>query len=159
MAGHWLPKPSLKDTSNQEDLVTFIPFHLHQHHSTFIINTLLHDHQSSQQPLDDGVCWHLATEQNTRSEVGCHSKAKIKARGNESNRWPHPSHLSSCQIMDLKVTEVQCHQCLRDREVLGIHIVADGPAGNPEAIWKSTCQSSRMRMLRTPSHTKVGAGT
>ena len=79
----------------------------------------------------------MATDQYTRSKVGHHSEAKIKARGNESYGC-HPSCLCSHQIMDSKATEVrhqlphQWHQCLRDWEVLGVHTVADGPVGNPE---------------------------
>ena len=51
--------------------------------------------------------------------------------------------------MDSKVTEVQrqppdqCLQGLRDQEVPGIHATADGPTRNLEAIWRSTCLSSR----------------
>ena len=74
------------------------------------------------------------------SQVRCCSKAGTEARDNESYGWPHCGHLCSHQIMDLKVTEVwhqllhQWHQCQRDPEVLGIHAMADGPVGNPEAI-------------------------
>ena len=48
---------------------------------------------------------------------------------------------------------------LKDQEVPCVHAVADGPTGNPVAIWKSTCQCSRIRTQKTPSHTKVGVGT
>ena len=40
MASSWSPKLSLKDTLNQEGLVTLIPFHLHQQHSVFITQDL-----------------------------------------------------------------------------------------------------------------------
>ena len=165
MVGGWLPKPSPKDTSNQKGLVTLIPFCPCQHCWIFVKKTHLHDQQTSQYLLNNGRYPDLATDQYTRSKVGYHSEAEIKTRGNEIYGWPHPSHLCPCQIMDLKVTEVhhqlphQCHQCLRDWEILGIHAMANSPTGNPEAIWRSTCQSSKMRTLRTLSHTKVGTGT
>ena len=68
----------------------------------------LHDQQTSQKLLSDGRCPDLATGQYTRSEVGCHSEAEIKAKDNESYGWPHHSCLHSHQIVDLKVTKVQC---------------------------------------------------
>ena len=71
----------------------------------------------------------------------------------------------SCLTMDLRETEAQhqlhhqCLQCLRDQEDPGVHIKADIPAGNQEAIWRSTSQSLKMRTPRMPLHTRVGAGT
>ena len=102
--------------------------------------THLHDQQTSQQLLNDWRCPDLATDQYTRGEVGCHSEAEIEAGGNKSFGWPHPSDLHSHQIADSNVTEVQhqlpyqCHQCLRDQEVLGIHTMTNGPTGNPKVI-------------------------
>ena len=78
-------------------------------------------------------CPDLVLAQYIRSEVTCHSEAGTKARDNKSYGQPHLSCLCSCQIMDSKVTEVQhqlphqWHQCLKDWEVLGIHIMADAP--------------------------------
>ena len=83
----------------------------------------------------------MAPDQSTKNKVGHHREAEIKAWGaNESYGQPHPCHLHPCQIVDLKVTEVQCqlpHQCHqgpKDLEVPGIHAMANGPTGNPEAI-------------------------
>ena len=78
-------------------------------------------------------------EHQTRPEAG------------ENCGQPHPYHLHPCQIVDSKVTKFQCqlpHQCHQvptDLEVPSVHTTADGTTGNPEAIQKSTCQSSRMR--------------
>ena len=136
-----------------------------QHCSTFIIKTCLHNQQASQQLFNNGRCPCLALGQCIKNEAGCHSKAKIKARGNKSYGQTHPNTIHPHQIMDLKVTEVQhqpphwCLQGQRDQEVPGIHTMANGPTGNLEAIWRSTCQSSRTRTQKMPSYTKVGIGT
>ena len=72
--------------------------------------------------------------------LGHHSKAEIEARGNVNYGWPHPSCLHFHQIVDSKVTKVQhqlphqCHQMPERLGVLGIHTMADSPAGNLEAI-------------------------
>ena len=165
MTSSWLPKPSLKDKSNQEGLVTLIPSHLLQHHSISVIKPCLHNQQTSQWLLNDGRCPNLMLTQYIRSKAGHHSEAGTEARDNKSYAWSHLSHLPSHQIMDSKVTEVQhqlphqWHQCLRDWEVLGVHTMADSPVGNLEAMWRSTCQSTRVRTQRMTSHTKAGAGT
>ena len=69
MASSWLPKPSPKDTSNQDGLVALIPFHLHQHHSIFIIKTCLYDQQTSQRcwMVGDVQTWPLTSTPGTRS--------------------------------------------------------------------------------------------
>ena len=77
------------------------------------------------------------------------------------NPTPSPS---PHQIMDLRVFKAQhqllhqCHWGLRDQEVPGICAMTNSPTRNPEAIWRSTCQSSGMRTQMMPSHTKVGIG-
>ena len=137
--GHIVPK----------ELCHPFPPHLHQHHPISIIKTCLHDQPTSQQQLDDGRCPGLALDQYFRSKVRCHSKAGTETRDNENYGRLHPSHLCSHQIMNLKVTEVQhqllhqWHQCLRDWKVLGIHAMADSPIGNPKAIWRYICWSSK----------------
>ena len=76
----------------------------------------------------------------TRNEAKHHTKAETEAKGSKNYGQPHLHHLYPCQIMGLKVTEVQCqlpHQChqgLSDLEVPGIHTVANNATGNPEAI-------------------------
>ena len=80
MAGSWSPKPSLKDKSNQGDLVTIVPSNLHQHHSISVIQTCLHIHPTSHQLQNNGRCQGLAPDQDIRSEVRHYSKARIKAR-------------------------------------------------------------------------------
>ena len=103
--------------------------------------------------------------QDSRSEALHHSKARTEARDDRSYGWLHPSHLHFHQIMDLRVTWAQCqlhhqcHQCLRGWEDQGIHALADAPTRNQEAIWRSTCQSLRMRTRRMPLHIRVGIGT
>ena len=161
----WSPKPSPKGTLNQEGLDILAPFHLHWHHSIFIIKTCLCDKQASQQLLNDGRFPNLVPGQCIMNEAECHSKDRIEVRGNESYGQPHLSHLPPCQIVDSKVTKVQhqlphqCHQGLKDLEVLDIHAMANSLTGSLEAKWRSTCQSSRMRTQKMLSHTKVGVGT
>ena len=100
----------------------------------------------------------LGPNQDIRSKVGCHSQVRTKARHDKSYGKHHLGHLHSHQIMDSKVTEVQHQhphqwpQCLRDWEDQGVHAVANGPAGNLEAIWRSTYQSSMMRTPGMLSH-------
>ena len=109
IANGWSPKPSLKDTSNQEGLVTLVPFHLYQHCSIFIIKTRLHDQQTSQQLLNDGRCPDLALSHYLRSEVGCHSEGEIEA-GRQWELWVAPSSVTfaSHQIMQIwKWSKVQ----------------------------------------------------
>ena len=93
------------------------------------------------------------------------NEAGIIARGNDTYGPPHLHCLCLHQIVGLKVTEVQCqlpHQChqgLIDLEVQGTPTVPNNATGTLEAIWKSTCQSSRMRKWKTPSLIKAGIGT
>ena len=130
------PKPSPKDVLNQEGLDTLAPFHLCQNHLTFVIKTHFHDQQASQQLLNDGRFPSVAPDQFIQNEAGCHSKAKIKARGNKSYGQPHPCLLHPCWIIDSRVTKVQHqlpHQCNQgpiDLEVPGIHAMANGPTEN-----------------------------
>ena len=161
----WSLKPSPKDASNWEGWDAFAPFNLCQHHSTFVIKTHLHNQQASQQLWNDGRHPSLGPDQYIMNKAGHHNKAKIKSGGNKSYGQPQPYCLCPCQISDLKVTEAQCQtpqQCLQgpgNWEVPGIHAVDGSPARNLEAIWRSTCQSSRMRTQKMPSHTKAGIGT
>ena len=90
-AGSWLPKPSLTDVSNQKGLDVLAPFHLCQHHSTFVIKSHLHNQQASQQLLNDGRCPDKVPGQCTKNEVRCHSEAEIEAGGNEL--WAAPAPL------------------------------------------------------------------
>ena len=167
MAGSWSPKPSWKDTMNQGGLGTLVLFHLHQHHSILIFKTCPHNQPTSWWLQNSGRCPGLALKQDSRSKAGCCSKAKARteARDNESYGWLHASCLCFHQIIDSRVIGVQhwlhhqCHQCLRVQEDQGICTVANGLIGNPEAIWRSTCWSLRMRTPRMLLHTKVGAGT
>ena len=73
---------------------------------------------------------------HTRNEAEHYKKAEIKARGNDNYGLPHPHHLHPCQIMGLRVTEVQCqlphqwHQGPIDLEVPGIQTAANNTAGS-----------------------------
>ena len=88
-----------------------------------------------------------------------------EGRDNRSIMWLYPRCLPFCQIIDSRAIEAQhqlyhqCCQCLRGQEGWDIHAMADIPTGNQEAIWRSTCQSLRMRIPKMLSHTRVGAGT
>ena len=90
---------------------------------------------------------------------------RTETKGSKNYGQPHPHHFHPCQIMGLKVTRVQhqplqwCQLGLMDLGVPGIHPVANDAAGSLEAIWKSTCQSSRMRTWKMLSPSKVGVGT
>ena len=74
------------------------------------------------------------------NKAGCHSEVKIEAGGNESYGQSCPCHPYLCQILDSKVTRVQCQpplQCLQglsNWEDPGIHTVANSLKENPEAI-------------------------
>ena len=91
--------------------------------------------------------------------------ARTTARGSRTHGQHHPHHLH--QIVGLRVIEVQCqllhhpHQCHQGPVDLGAPGICTkaNSAGSEEAIWKSICQSSRMRTQRTLSLIKVGIGT
>ena len=161
MAGGWSPKPLPKDTLNLGVLVTLVPFHLCWCHSIFRIKTCPHDQQTSRY---GGRCPSLALRQEIRNEARHQSEAGTEARENESYGQLHPCHLCFCQIMDLRVIGArhqlhhQCHQCLRGWEDWGIHAMANTPAGNQEATWKSTCQSLKTRTPRIRHLIKLALG-
>ena len=139
-------------------LVALIPFHLHCHHSIFIIKTCHHDQPTSQLLPNGERCPGLALGQESRNGAGHHSEVRTEARDNKKYGSLHHSCLCFHQIMDLRVIGAQHqlhHQCcqgLRGQEDWDIHTVGDIPAGNQEAIWKLTCQSLRMRTLGMPLH-------
>ena len=144
MAGDWLPKPSLKDTLNQEGPVILIQSHLLQHHSLFITKICLHDQQTSQQWLNSGKCPDMVLAWHIRSEDGHHKDVKTEVWDGNSSGPSLPNHLHPLPLWnpDLRVIGPQYllpHQCLHasmDLEVLGTHAVDDGPVRNPEAIWR-----------------------
>ena len=82
----------------------------------------------------------MGLRQDSRNEAGHHSKARTEAKDNGSYGWLHASCPHSHQTMNLRVIgeqyqlHDQCHQCLRGWEDPGIHIMADIPTGNQEAI-------------------------
>ena len=103
--------------------------------------------------------------------VRCHTMTKTRyhnvvwtmARCNETHGLHWLWHLHLHQIMGLRVTKLQCqllHQChqgLIDLGAPGICTMASF-TGSQEAIWKSICQSSRIKTRRTLSLIKVGIG-
>ena len=140
-----------------------IPFHLQHHHLTSAVRTSLWGQQGTQLLLYDGRCPGMTLGCPTRNEAKNYKKAKTKTRGIKNCAQPHPHHLCPHQIAGLRVTEVQhhlhqCHQGLIDLVIPGIHTTADNTTKSPKAIWKSTCQFSRMRTWKMLSPTKVGTG-
>ena len=144
--GQWLITQVItKNASNPEDLDVLALFHLHQHHLTSVIRTSLCGQQGPQLLLNDGRC--------TSMTLGCHTRKKAehyqktKAKGPENYGQTHPHHLCPCQIVGLRVTEVQhqllhqCHQDLTDLEVPGIHTMVNDVTGSLKATKKSNCQS------------------
>ena len=92
-----------------------------------------------------------------------HNGDRTAVRGGRTYGLPCPCHLHLDWIMGLRVTRVQhqllhqCHPGLIGLEAPDVHTMAD-TTGNLEAIWKSTCQTSRTRTQKMPSLIKVGIG-
>ena len=106
---------------------------------------------------------HTMTGGYSMTETGCHNMARTMTRGDETCGQHQPWHPHLHQTVGSRVIEVQCqlpHQCHHvpaDLGAPGIPTMADA-TGSLEAIWRLICQSSRVRMQRTPSVIKVGIG-
>ena len=70
---------------------------------------------------------------------------------------PSPDHRFESDSSSVS-TFPQCHWGSINLEVPGIHTTANDTTGNPEVIWKSTCQSSKIRTWKMLSPTKVDTG-
>ena len=85
--GRWpevvCPSHALKDTSNQEGLVTLIPSHLLQYCSISVIKTCLHDQQSDYGLKSD------RSSASTSSSVSSLSEGLGGFRHPHHGQWPH----------------------------------------------------------------------
>ena len=123
-----------------------------------------HQRRGSWVPMNEWRSQGILIMHHIMTKDGYPNEAGIADGCEETYGLPHPCHLHPHQIAGLRMIEALCqllhwcHPSLIVLEVPGIHTTADCTAGSPQATWKSTCQSSRMRIQRMPSHIKVGTG-
>ena len=136
--------------SETRDLAVPILTYLQSCHSVFIIMMGLYRKRGHAALVNAWRSLGILIGCHNMAKAGPHNTARITVRGSETHglHWPHHLHLH--WITGLRVTEVQCqlphkcHQGMIDLWAPGICNMA-GATGSQEAIWKSICQSSRMR--------------